>query len=592
MTITYLVGPNGSGKTRALNQLASQNGAYFIQKLRIAATVSPIEDVDNPQHFIKRFQNQPEQIALRLLRANLGLQLKVFGKLSKKLGRTFSVHVVERQPQFQIFSALSPDQFEEITIPTYHLNAESSGLREILVLLTLIHSDLATDFCIDEPELSLHPEAQRFLKEELEILSASGRNFWVATHSPVIFSPTTINDLGKAIFFSDPQKPYGNRPDFARLSAGQESHLERSLLKLNSAQWALAHSQAVLFCEGYRDRAIISKVCDRLGIRLSEKDVCVLDVGGKDEFSTLWLLCFAIQKTAYFVGDLDCLIECKLLDKFNSNEIVNTHLSGVANNIVDYLLKNLRHPLGNLFRAVESVDRAGWPPELVNQLPKFNGNQTIEAHEKTRLLEVLLRNQDDLIKLIPDQTDAINMVCGAFKRACKILQDVGFFVMPRGTIETMYAGVEFSPQTENEKRQLFNDEWERLRNDPVEMIRERYCPLVEFIETIANIEFDFKEFVQTRITSTLAKLQTILLEQHPITVEELETLPNYKMLRTNDVIEITKVGSNGQQVICRGKSKAGFKPAFEFMLDSNIGLTDDRTFWFTDDKIHSNASVQ
>ena len=123
---------------------------------------------------------------------------------------------------------------------------------------------------------------------------------------------------------------------------GQKTHLEKSLLRLDSEKWLLVHSKGVIFCEGFRDKVIFKTVLNKCDIDLSRNDFSIVETGGKDDFSTLHLLCQAIDKPAYYIGDLDCLIESKLLDKFNSNSTVNSELSGIATSITDYISKNIR----------------------------------------------------------------------------------------------------------------------------------------------------------------------------------------------------------------------------------------------------------
>jgi len=350
--IHYLVGPNGTGKTRALDKLCSQESGFFIPKQRTVITNIQFSD-EQTGEFISRYQrhtkSNPEQIAMALLRENANLRFTVFSLLSRKLGRNFSVEIVERTQYFKITSGLNSDTYEEVAIARYGLEGESSGLLELLVLLTLIHSGLATKYFIDEPELSLHPEAQRFLKNEMIRLGADlGCEFWLATHSPIFFSPESIAELKQATFFSDPQKSEGYQPDFEFLSDGQNIHLEKSLLRLDTEKWLLVHSKAAIFCEGFRDKAIFKTVLRKLDIDLSRHDYSLVETGGKDDFSTLYMLCEAINKTSYYIGDLDCLIECKLFDKFDSNEIMRLELQGIATSIQEYISQNIRSPLGEI----------------------------------------------------------------------------------------------------------------------------------------------------------------------------------------------------------------------------------------------------
>ena len=150
----YLVGPNGTGKTRALDKICAANGGFFIPKQRPLVKNNQFNE-GSVKTYITQFKRHsktnPEQIAMALLREKSKLRYTVFAILSRKLGRNFSVEIVERTENFKITSGLDSDSYEEVSIPRYGLEGESSGLRELLILLTLIHSDLSTKFFIDEP---------------------------------------------------------------------------------------------------------------------------------------------------------------------------------------------------------------------------------------------------------------------------------------------------------------------------------------------------------------------------------------------------------------------------------------------------------
>ncbi len=108
--IKYLVGPNGTGKTRALDRLCAANNGFYIPKDRPRKNVSQYSE-DQTQRFIKEFKEisktDPEQIAMALLRENAKLRFTVFQILSRKLGRNFSVEIVERSQNFKITSGLN-----------------------------------------------------------------------------------------------------------------------------------------------------------------------------------------------------------------------------------------------------------------------------------------------------------------------------------------------------------------------------------------------------------------------------------------------------------------------------------------------------
>ena len=69
--IHYLVGPNGTGKTRALDRICTAEGGFFIPKQRPVVNSGQFSET-NSSEFIRNFKNHsknsPEQIAMALLR--------------------------------------------------------------------------------------------------------------------------------------------------------------------------------------------------------------------------------------------------------------------------------------------------------------------------------------------------------------------------------------------------------------------------------------------------------------------------------------------------------------------------------------------
>jgi len=586
--INYLVGPNGSGKTRALQKLCAENDGVFIPKQRPTPTVGQFDEeqtVRSIRKFKQISQSSPEQLAMSLLREKSKLRYTVFAILSKKLGRTFSVEIVERSQHFKITSGLDPNHYKEVTVPRYDLQGESSGLRELIVLLTLIHSGLSTKYFIDEPELSLHPEAQRFLKNEMiRLAEEQNCEFWLATHSPIFFSPESIDELKQATFYSDPQLPEGTKPDFDSLSPGQKNHLEKSLLRLDSEKWILVHSKAVIFCEGFRDKTIFKTVLNKVGIDLSRFDYSLVETGGKDDFSTLFLLCQAINKKSFYIGDLDCLIESKLLDKFDDNEIMKEELSGISPSIQDYITNNIKSPLGEIIEKLISIPEADFKARDPDS--KFWNNisriKTRTDNSKSLTLE-LINIFPEIAKVIVDDvgfTSKIDHLTASTIKAIEILQKVGFFIHKSGTLETYYKSESRSPKDEKKKISLFDDEYESLKTEPKEDIKTRYGELIAFIKSTLTSIYDEKVFIKDEMIKMLSKIQVIILESKPADVVTLEASSKYVSLKISDLFELENIVWTGIHYVLKGKSKTGFTPEFEFEIASNKGILDDEVIKF------------
>ena len=577
--IHYLVGPNGTGKTRALDRLCAEQNGFFIPKDRPQNSVQFSDE--QTQTFISQYKERsktnPEHLAMSLLRENAKLKYTVFQILSRKLGRNFSVEILERSQNFKITSSLNDEFFETVSIPRYELQGESSGLRELLILLTLINSNLSTKYFIDEPELSLHPEAQRFLKNEMVRLTREKNiEFWLATHSPIFFSPESIEELQQAIFFSDPQLSSGTKPDFTILAPGQKTHLEKSLLRLDSEKWLLVHSKGVVFCEGFRDKVIFKKVLEKCDIDISRSDFSIVETGGKDDFSTLHLLCQAIAKPSFYIGDLDCLIESKLLDKFDNHPIVIKELAGIATSIQDYISRNIKTNLGNLLDELIKVDdphfqKTDYEKKIYSHLQRIKKKTN---NSKSLTLELINKYPALTKSILKNGFDAIvDLLVDSTTKSLNILSKAGFFIVPTGSLETFYQSNPVSPDDDKEKIKLFDSEYDLLKTEAKETVEKRYQKLIDFINSIIQETFDNKKFIRAELIKIISKIQSIVLEERPEDINALTDNSKYKSLKVKDLLTVKTLIWNKETFCLTMESAVDFSPAFEIDLSSDKGIT-------------------
>lgn len=580
--INYLVGPNGSGKTRALDKLCTSNQGFYIPKQRPQSGFQFSEEQTERviREYKERSKTAPEQVAMSLLRENATLRYTVFQILSRKLGRNFSIEIVERSQNFKITSGLDSESFEVITVPRYDLRGESAGLRELLILLTLINSGLAKKYFIDEPELSLHPEAQRFLKNEIIRLSdEQDIEFWLATHSPIFFSPETIEELEQATFFSDPQKSNGKKADFSTLSEGQKLHLEKSLLRLDSEKWLLVHSKGVIFCEGFRDKVIFKKVLEKVGLDISRNDFSIVETGGKDDFSTLHLLCTAINKPSYYIGDLDNILESKLLDKFNSNPIIVEAMQGIATDIQQYITKNIKENLGSLTDSLIAAKDEDY--KLLDTENKIFAHiariRKKTDNSKSLTLELILKETDTVKALLdkPGLHSRIDLLVSSVQKAIETLAKAGFYIIDTGSLETLYKNPTVSPDDDKEKIKLFDSEFELLKTGDSSDIETRYKKIISFVKSIVKDKFDSKKYMENELIKVLSKLQSIIIEERCTSPEELLINTKYKALKIEDLLTITELKWNKQTFAIKINSTIGFLPKFEVDFSSDKGITSD-----------------
>jgi predicted ATPase len=88
----------------------------------------------------------------------------------------------------------------------YPANEEASGILQLVPLLAAIYHDDVGALLIDEPEVSLHPQYQAFIMQELQAVAGDpaaqpGKKFVViATHSPSTLLLRSLAELPNLIF--------------------------------------------------------------------------------------------------------------------------------------------------------------------------------------------------------------------------------------------------------------------------------------------------------------------------------------------------------------------------------------------------------
>jgi hypothetical protein len=90
----------------------------------------------------------------------------------------------------------------------YYANAEARGLIQLIPLLAAVYDDDIGALLVDKPEISMHPQVQAFLLQEMEAYAGEpterGKKLIVlATHSPTMLPVGRIRDIPCLVFFAD-----------------------------------------------------------------------------------------------------------------------------------------------------------------------------------------------------------------------------------------------------------------------------------------------------------------------------------------------------------------------------------------------------
>lgn len=326
--ITTLVGPNGAGKTRALRSIkttleATGRIGMYDRKIQFLAAgrSSPLESfrsaVESPGYVNPKdaavghinfagqwWQLESVTASLLALNGRADLRLKVEARLQQLFDR--SVQLSWSQSGLNVRIAPMSGG------PQYPANHEASGILQLVSLLAAIHNDHIGALLIDEPEISLHPQHQAFLLEEMEKVAgdpadAVKKLIVIATHSASLLPLRRIAELPAIVFFNSVHKPPVQVPADADIL--KRTKLASLVARLSTTHRAAIFAERILLVEGASDEIITTQLARRLDLRLLARNSQILPVTGKGEFVEAAKLFLLMNKQVAVLADLDALTD-------------------------------------------------------------------------------------------------------------------------------------------------------------------------------------------------------------------------------------------------------------------------------------------
>jgi predicted ATP-dependent endonuclease of OLD family len=274
-----------------------------------------------------------------------------------------------------ISAATAHDLLRQFELVVEHLgtpvtvSTQSSGVAQLSIFvfaMKLATSQPGTILLVDEPEISLHPQAQRSLMRALRALDVQ---MLVATHS------------GTLLDRADPRRVVRLRRMQAGIELASPSTLSdddaRKLARFTSPQTAEAFfARAVILVEGISDQIVLEVLAERQGRNLDAEGITVVPMSGVT----------AVRPFLQLYGPTGFrLILAGLCDEADERHFVSAleHV-GLGTN----LTRQAMEPLG-FFVCVQDLE-----DELIRAL----GSQTVE--------EIIDRNGDlELFRTFQQQPD-------------------------------------------------------------------------------------------------------------------------------------------------------------------------------------------
>ena len=448
--LTTLVGPNGTGKTRALRAIksavASVRGISDKGRkvhLLAAGRTSPMERfrsaVDNPAYIqqedaaVGQINHQSqwwdlESITGVLLALNQRADLRL--KVEARLQQLFDRSIDFNWSQSGLRVAISP----MLGGSPYAANHEASGVLQLIALLAAIHNNEIGALLIDEPEISLHPQHQAFILEEMQRVAgdpidAGKKLIVVATHSTALIPLRSLSELPSIAFFSSALRAP------AQINASDEI-LKRSKLSALMARLSATHRMAVfaervLLVEGPSDEIIASQLASRLNQRLLARNVQILPVTGKGEFPEVAKLFRLIGKHVAVLADLDALADDNALVRdFSDLPEASSVAESIGRTSLTDLDKDLRADLSKFIKNHETAVAAA-----ANTYDDWSSSESKSLSVRRVTLARLLTGPDSFeTSAVADASSLQNR----FHVLLKALSRLGCFFLRHGAIENYY----------------------------------------------------------------------------------------------------------------------------------------------------------
>lgn len=548
--ITTLVGPNGSGKTRALRRIKTALATEYPSLLRdrkthflAAGRTSPLEHfraaVNNPG-LIDRSdaavgyigdQNQwwdYESVtgSLLVLDSRADLRLKIEARLQQLFDR--SVQFTWSQAGLQL--RISPMSGGT----SYAANYEASGILQLVALLAAIHNDEIGALLIDEPEISLHPQHQAFLLEEMEKVAGDPSDptkklIVIATHSASLLPLRKIGELPTIVFFNSIHQPPAQVPRDADVL--KRTTLAALVARLSTTHRAAMFAERVLLIEGPSDEIIGTQLARRLDLRLLARNAQILPVTGKGEFGEAAKLFRLMNKQVAVLADLDALADGNdLVNRFSELPIAAEVADRLGRARLTDLDRELRASLTNFM-----INHEATVNTAAANYPDWSSKESGLLTTRRVTLARVLTDPSSFGAAAADEAKSLRT---RYEVLLGALAELGCFFLRRGAIENYYQ----TEATTRSKPELAAEEAATFDARGAEDLDRNYADVVAALSHIApNQRVDEDQLLRPKLGALLTA--ALLGMSHESSDAQLNTLAK------------TTIGSDAEVFKLRNRSK-------------------------------------
>lgn len=498
--ITTFLGPNGSGKTQLLRGLKSSLNKHLNgKKIRYvsAGRLGPMEsfrsDYDGHRGISIRFDQatfgDKDSVTRRhnnetilgdfaTLSDRPDVLIKIQERLRKLFNRDLSVDWDGGMLKVY-FARIDSDS------GNYSSAREASGLLHLVSILAALYDDEVGCLLIDEPEVSLHPQLQSFLLNEIKKVAGSNTEktkklVFISTHSTEFIELSSVEELASIVFCNDIlEAPVQIDPT---LSEFQGKKLKALLTRLGQEHKLALFCNKPLLVEGPSDQIICSAISRRLDLNTEATGSQILPVTGKEQFPVVVKLMRLIGKNPVVLADADTLTDgLEIIGSFTS--LPNANI--LANEMGHRDAPKFGMDIYNDFCAqvVKSWDDLKVDCEKHYYWINRNIDKDENIARRRAVFCWLFLNIDTEIVKRKNGSNLIS-IKNRLNTLLDFLEKLGCFILRKGTIEAYYK--HSATLTNDEKPNAASYEAHGLLEEENEIINKDYSDIVRAIKYCSN----------------------------------------------------------------------------------------------------------